>query len=135
MRVNGFYSIPIDTAGCLTLPGFRFKGKVSVVYNHVLLRVTRGTVFVQAGQCAYVLVGMALLWVTEAVPIPVTALVPVVLFPALGILTASEVASSYMGVSVCVCVCVCVCAGGGGGVQRLYLPKQRGTSGAHVLIL
>ncbi|KAK7482433.1 hypothetical protein BaRGS_00026355 [Batillaria attramentaria] len=49
------------------------------------------------GRCAYVVIAMALLWVTEAIPIPVTALIPVVMFPALSILTATDVANSYMG--------------------------------------
>ncbi|KAK7087215.1 hypothetical protein V1264_021291 [Littorina saxatilis] len=49
------------------------------------------------GRCAYVLVSMALLWATEALPIPVTALVPVVMFPALGVLEAPQVANSYFG--------------------------------------
>lgn len=38
---------------------------------------------------------MAIWWVTEAVAIPVTALLPLVLFPALGVLSASEAAAPY----------------------------------------
>jgi sodium-dependent dicarboxylate transporter 2/3/5 len=38
---------------------------------------------------------MAVWWVTEAVAIPVTALLPLVLFPALGVLTASDAAAPY----------------------------------------
>jgi sodium-dependent dicarboxylate transporter 2/3/5 len=39
---------------------------------------------------------MATWWVTEAIPIPATALVPVVLFPLTGIMKGSEVAREYM---------------------------------------
>lgn len=39
---------------------------------------------------------MATWWVTEAVPIPVTALVPIVLFPVLGIMSGDATAGEYM---------------------------------------
>ena len=38
---------------------------------------------------------MATWWMLEAIPIAVTALVPLVLFPALGIMTAKDVAPNY----------------------------------------
>ncbi|RLB13034.1 MAG: SLC13/DASS family transporter [Deltaproteobacteria bacterium] len=38
---------------------------------------------------------MALLWVTEAIPLPATALIPVVLFPFLGIMSGKKTASLY----------------------------------------
>ncbi len=38
---------------------------------------------------------MAIWWVGEAVPIPVTALIPLVLFPLLGIMPAKEIAPNY----------------------------------------
>lgn len=46
-------------------------------------------------RCAYVLMIMALLWLTEALPIPVTALLPVCMFPMAGVLTATAVGQSY----------------------------------------
>lgn len=36
---------------------------------------------------------MALLWCTEALPLAVTALLPIVLFPLMGIMDASEVST------------------------------------------
>uniref|UniRef100_A0AAV2KPT2 Solute carrier family 13 member 1 n=1 Tax=Knipowitschia caucasica TaxID=637954 RepID=A0AAV2KPT2_KNICA len=45
--------------------------------------------------CAFVLLLMAVLWVSEAVPLAVTALFPAVLFPLFGIMRSSEVASVY----------------------------------------
>ncbi|XP_076452387.1 Na(+)/citrate cotransporter-like isoform X2 [Babylonia areolata] len=47
-------------------------------------------------RCAYVVLVMAVLWLTEAIPIPATALLPVVLFPACGVYEAKEVSGSYV---------------------------------------
>ncbi|XP_076434734.1 Na(+)/citrate cotransporter-like isoform X2 [Babylonia areolata] len=47
-------------------------------------------------RCGYVLLVMATLWLTEAVSIPVTALLPVILFPIAGVLTAADVGRSYL---------------------------------------
>jgi sodium-dependent dicarboxylate transporter 2/3/5 len=38
-------------------------------------------------------------WITEAIPIPVTSLLPIVLFPLVGVVKASEVAPNYFRVS------------------------------------
>ena len=38
---------------------------------------------------------MVIWWITEAIPIPATALVPLILFPVIGVLNASEAASPY----------------------------------------
>lgn len=45
---------------------------------------------------AAVAVLMATWWITEAIPIPATALLPIVLFPTLGILKGDDVAREYM---------------------------------------
>ncbi|WP_337864479.1 SLC13 family permease [Ignavibacterium sp.] len=45
---------------------------------------------------AAVAVLMAIWWMTEALPLAVTALVPLVLFPATGVLSASKVSDSYI---------------------------------------
>ncbi|KAJ8317311.1 hypothetical protein KUTeg_005215 [Tegillarca granosa] len=47
-------------------------------------------------KCAYVVILMAILWLTEALPIPVTALMPIFLFPMLGVLTGRTVCSKYL---------------------------------------
>ncbi|PNI46907.1 SLC13A2 isoform 2 [Pan troglodytes] len=46
--------------------------------------------------CAYAIILMALFWCTEALPLAVTALFPLILFPMMGILDASEVAVEYL---------------------------------------
>ena len=44
----------------------------------------------------YVIVIISVYWVTEVVPISVTALLPLVLFPALGVLSADDTARNYL---------------------------------------
>ena len=39
---------------------------------------------------------MAIYWTTEAIPLPVTALLPVVLFPLFGIMDTGKVCTAYM---------------------------------------
>jgi len=41
---------------------------------------------------------MATYWVTEALPLAITALLPVVLFPLLGVLDGATVAAAYIAV-------------------------------------
>ncbi|GBO12647.1 Solute carrier family 13 member 2, partial [Araneus ventricosus] len=47
-------------------------------------------------QCAYVLIIVALYWILGPVPIAAVAMLPVVLFPLLGILSSTEVCQNYM---------------------------------------
>ena len=47
---------------------------------------------------------MGLLWITEALPVPITALVPVVAFPLLGVAPASEISEVYLSVKSCLLV-------------------------------
>ncbi|XP_049942418.1 solute carrier family 13 member 3-like isoform X4 [Schistocerca serialis cubense] len=47
-------------------------------------------------RCGYVVLVMALFWITEAAPLPVTSLLPVVLFPLLGILSTDDVCIQYL---------------------------------------
>ncbi|XP_077453607.1 solute carrier family 13 member 1 [Stigmatopora argus] len=45
--------------------------------------------------CAFVLLLMAIFWTTEVIPLPITAMFPGILFPALGIMTSSQVAMAF----------------------------------------
>ncbi|GFO10600.1 solute carrier family 13 member 2-like [Plakobranchus ocellatus] len=47
------------------------------------------------GRCAYVIILMAVFWTTEALPLSVTSLLPVVLLPALGVMRARDVSALY----------------------------------------
>ncbi|XP_069040416.1 solute carrier family 13 member 2 isoform X2 [Lepisosteus oculatus] len=50
----------------------------------------------QEASCGFVIILMALYWCTEALPLSVTALLPVVLFPMMGIMTSSNVCVQYL---------------------------------------
>ena len=56
------------------------------------------TVPFQVAKCAYVMAVMSFMWLSEAVPIAVTALVPVFMFPMVGVLSAKDVGESYVNV-------------------------------------
>lgn len=43
---------------------------------------------------------MAVYWVTEALPLAATALLPVLVFPLLGVMKASELSSNYIKVYI-----------------------------------
>ncbi|GIX69283.1 hypothetical protein CEXT_205651 [Caerostris extrusa] len=47
-------------------------------------------------RCGYVILLMACYWVVEPIPVAATSLMPVVLFPLLGVITTSEASSEYM---------------------------------------
>ncbi|ELT87718.1 hypothetical protein CAPTEDRAFT_194603 [Capitella teleta] len=49
----------------------------------------------KAAMAGYCLLLMATYWCTEAVPMPVTALIPLFLFPMLGVLKIDEVVVNY----------------------------------------
>ncbi|XP_058830135.1 protein I'm not dead yet-like [Topomyia yanbarensis] len=49
-----------------------------------------------AFRCLYVVIVMSLLWVTEALPLPITSMLPLVLFPLMGILSTSQTCMVYM---------------------------------------
>jgi len=50
----------------------------------------------QLNTMAAIAVLMAILWITEAIPLAVTSLIPLIFFPIAGLLSAEEVTSSYM---------------------------------------
>jgi len=64
----------------------------------VLLLPTPAALPVEAHRLIAVTALIACWWVTEALPIPVTSLLPIVLFPVLGILGGKETASQYAAV-------------------------------------
>ena len=46
-------------------------------------------------QCAFLILLMAVYWVTECIPLPVTALLPIVLLPLLSIMDTNDVCITY----------------------------------------
>ncbi|XP_057660926.1 protein I'm not dead yet-like [Diorhabda carinulata] len=49
-----------------------------------------------AFRCIYVVLIMCVYWITECIPPPLTSLLPMVLFPLMGILSSDRVAANYM---------------------------------------
>ncbi|OQR68330.1 solute carrier family 13 member 2-like [Tropilaelaps mercedesae] len=49
-----------------------------------------------AAWCGYLMICMASLWTTEALPLPVTAAIPVTAFPLLGLMSSAEVTRFYL---------------------------------------
>jgi di/tricarboxylate transporter len=58
------------------------------------------TFAIKASNCAFVMMLMSIFWITEALPIPVTSLLPVVLLPMLGVLPSDKVAMGYFKVAI-----------------------------------
>ena len=55
---------------------------------------------IQEAACGYAVLIMAVYWLTEAIPLAATALLPMVLFPLLGVVPAKEVSVNYTKVRV-----------------------------------
>jgi sodium-dependent dicarboxylate transporter 2/3/5 len=66
-----------------------------VLFLFILLAPLPQAMPPQALTVAATAVLMAVWWITEALPIPATALLPIVLFPTLGVMDSKEVTSSY----------------------------------------
>lgn len=50
----------------------------------------------QMYRCLYVVLIMAMFWVTEVLPLPITGLIPVALYPLMGILDTTKTCDCYM---------------------------------------
>jgi len=50
----------------------------------------------EALKCAYMIVLMAVYWMTEALPLPITSMIPMVGLPLLGLMSTGEVAVNYL---------------------------------------
>ncbi|XP_073539176.1 Na(+)/dicarboxylate cotransporter 3 isoform X1 [Phyllobates terribilis] len=71
------------------------KKYIVLILTPVILCPILLTLPPQEGKCLYVVLLMALYWCTEALPLAVTAMLPIVLFPFLGILPSSKVCPQY----------------------------------------
>uniref|UniRef100_A0ACB8ED83 Uncharacterized protein n=1 Tax=Sphaerodactylus townsendi TaxID=933632 RepID=A0ACB8ED83_9SAUR len=75
-----------------------------VAYRKYLISVLTPLLFLplplavpyKEARCGYVIIVMALLWCTEALPLAVTAFLPVVLFPLMGIMDSNQVKGSKL---------------------------------------
>ncbi|XP_055604582.1 protein I'm not dead yet-like [Uranotaenia lowii] len=58
-----------------------------------------------AYRCMFVVIVMAIYWITQALPLPVTSLLPVVLFPLMGILDTDRTCMMYMKETIVMLIC------------------------------
>lgn len=89
--------IDVSTKGQLLCHAFRiyWRAIFVAIYPFILLPVfvVHNTA---ALRCLYVVLLMAGYWVTEALPLPVTALIPMVLFPLMGVLDSDKTSLCYL---------------------------------------
>ena len=71
------------------------QGLLGTFLAWIVYRLVPGEIYPQAPVMAAIVVLMAVWWVLEVVPIPVTSLFPIVLFPLLGISDVAEAGSYY----------------------------------------
>jgi len=50
----------------------------------------------QESACGYVIIVMAIYWMTEVLPLAVTSFIPLILFPMMGVMTAGAVSKTYL---------------------------------------
>lgn len=55
----------------------------------------------QKFRCAYVILLMAIYWMTEAIPLAVTSFLPIVLFPLFGVQDTGKLAAMIVYIYVC----------------------------------
>ena len=85
----------------MTMARFHYWNTLFIVLIPVLispllfLDFTANGLSPTAARCGFVVAVMAVYWLFELLPLPVTALLPIVLFPMLGILSTKEVSLSY----------------------------------------
>ncbi|KAM4627132.1 solute carrier family 13 member 2-like [Polymixia lowei] len=82
-------------AGCLTWL-WRFRNYLLIVLTPLLILPLPLIVRTSEANCGYVIILMALYWCTECLPLAVTALLPVILFPMMGIMESGEVCIQYL---------------------------------------
>ncbi|XP_017756022.1 PREDICTED: protein I'm not dead yet [Eufriesea mexicana] len=74
-----------------------WKSLVIILWPLILLPIIIvETTKVVAMRCLYVVGLMAMFWVTEVLPLPITGLIPVVLYPLMGIMNTSDTCACYM---------------------------------------
>ncbi|KNB41403.1 sodium:dicarboxylate symporter [Blastocystis sp. subtype 4] len=96
----------LTTVGAPQLPvGIPFKKRITspsslgaiigIIVSIIVMCIPLDKDNVAIQRCMGVLLIMATLWISEAIPLSVTSLLPVVLFPALNIMSAETVSSQY----------------------------------------
>ncbi|KAG7521873.1 solute carrier family 13 member 1 [Solea senegalensis] len=79
----------------LTQGLWNYRTIFPIVLTPLLLLPLPIVIGTKEAECAFVLLLMATFWVTEVLPLSMTAMLPAILFPMFGIMTSSGVAKSY----------------------------------------
>ncbi|KAK5929295.1 hypothetical protein CgunFtcFv8_010535 [Champsocephalus gunnari] len=82
-------------AGILTCL-WKYRNYIVIVLTPLLLLPLPLASPTSEAKCGYVIILMALYWCTECIPLAVTALLPVILFPMMGIMESNEVCIQYL---------------------------------------
>ncbi|XP_044102425.1 solute carrier family 13 member 1 isoform X3 [Neovison vison] len=72
-----------------------YRRLLLVVFTLLVLLPLPIIVRTKEAECAYTLFVIAIFWLTEALPLSITALLPGLMFPLFGIMTSKKVASAY----------------------------------------
>ncbi|XP_056429762.1 solute carrier family 13 member 1 [Hyla sarda] len=72
-----------------------YRRLLLIVVSPLLLLPLPLIIKTQEAECAYVLFVVALFWLSEALPLSVTAFIPALMFPLFGILPSKTIASTY----------------------------------------
>ncbi|XP_071352372.1 solute carrier family 13 member 2-like [Trachinotus anak] len=75
---------------------WRYRNYIVIVLTPLLLLPLPLIIPTPEAKCGFVIILMALYWCTECIPLAVTALLPVILFPMMGIMESGEVCIQYL---------------------------------------
>ncbi|KAL0892952.1 hypothetical protein ABMA27_014624 [Loxostege sticticalis] len=73
-----------------------WRGLVCIIAPIILITVLLPFPTEKYQWCAYTLCLMAVYWVTECIPLPITSFLPVIIFPLSGVMTTAETCKCYM---------------------------------------
>ncbi|XP_033486458.1 solute carrier family 13 member 2-like [Epinephelus lanceolatus] len=83
-------------AGFFSSGLWRYRNYIVIVLTPLLLLPLPLIVPTPEAKCGFIIILMALYWCTECIPLAVTALLPVILFPMMGIMESGEVCIQYL---------------------------------------
>ncbi|EPB75711.1 hypothetical protein ANCCEY_05203 [Ancylostoma ceylanicum] len=79
--------------------------EVPLLPQHPLWKILLASVTVEPFRCVYCILLISSFWIMEVVPIGITSLLPVLLFPVLGISSAKEICLVYFKDSIVLFIC------------------------------
>uniref|UniRef100_F6VSV8 Uncharacterized protein n=2 Tax=Ciona intestinalis TaxID=7719 RepID=F6VSV8_CIOIN len=84
----------------MALPHFlqqiwKYRSTLVIIFTPVMLLPLPLLVTGKEFICGYITLVMAIYWITEVIPLAVTSLIPLIVFPLTGIMTSKEVSKAY----------------------------------------